>query len=39
MADGGAGLTDIRGDVVWLPDGALPSDVWVFIAGRTGMMA
>jgi hypothetical protein len=34
----GAELTDIRGDVVWLPDGALPSEVWVFIAGRTGMM-
>ena len=38
LPDGGAELTDIRGDVVWLPDGALPNDVWVFIAGRTGMM-
>jgi hypothetical protein len=34
----GAELTDIRGDVVWLPDAALPAEVWVFIAGRTGMM-
>jgi hypothetical protein len=38
LPNGGAELTDIRGDVVWLPDGALPSEVWVFIAGRTGMM-
>ncbi len=36
--DGGAELTDIRGDAVWLPDGPLPAEVWVFIAGRTGMM-
>jgi hypothetical protein len=35
---GGAELTDIRGDVAWLPDGPLPAEVWVFIAGRTGMM-
>ena len=38
VPDGGAELTDIRGDVVWLPDGPLPAEVWVFIAGRTGMM-
>ena len=31
-------VTDIRGDVVWLPEGTLPAEVWVFIAGRTGMM-
>ncbi len=36
--DGGAELTDIRGDVLWLPEGPLPAEVWVFIAGRTGMM-
>jgi hypothetical protein len=38
LPNGGAELTDLRGDVVWLPDGPLPSEVWVFIAGRTGMM-
>ena len=38
LPDGGAELTDVRGDVVWLPDGPLPAEVWVFIAGRTGMM-
>jgi hypothetical protein len=39
LPNGGAELTDIRGDVVWLPEGAaLPSEVWVYIAGRTGMM-
>jgi hypothetical protein len=38
LPDGGAELTDVRGDVVWLPEGALPGEVWVFIAGRTGMM-
>jgi hypothetical protein len=38
LPDGGAEVTDIRGDVAWLPEGALPAEVWVFIAGRTGMM-
>ena len=38
LPDGGAELTDIRGDVVWLPEGAPPAEVWVFIASRTGMM-
>jgi hypothetical protein len=38
LPDGGAELTDIKGDLVWLPDGPLPAEVWVFIAGRTGMM-
>ena len=38
LPDGGAELTDIRGDVLWLPDGPLPAEVWVFVAGRTGMM-
>ncbi len=36
--EGGAELTDIRGDAVWLPEGARPSELWVFIAGPTGMM-
>ena len=38
LPDGGAELTDIRGDVVWLPEGAQPAETWVFIASRTGMM-
>ncbi len=38
LPDGRAELTDIRGDVVWLPEGAPPAEVWVFIASRTGMM-
>jgi hypothetical protein len=38
LPNGGAELTDLRGDVVWLPEGTLPGEVWVFIAGRTGMM-
>ncbi|MEO5824013.1 MAG: glycosyl hydrolase [Vicinamibacteraceae bacterium] len=38
LPNGGAELTDLRGDIVWLPEGPLPSEVWVFIAGRTGMM-
>ena len=33
-----APLAVVRGDAVWLPDGPLPAEVWVFIAGRTGMM-
>ena len=38
LPQGGAELTDVRGDAVWLPDGPLPAEAWVFIAGRTGMM-
>ena len=37
LPQGGAELTDVRGDAVWLPDGPLPAEAWVFIAGRTGM--
>ena len=36
--EGGAELSDVRGDAVWLPEGDRPAEVWVFIAGRTGMM-
>jgi hypothetical protein len=38
LGEQGVELTDIRGDVLWLPDGLRPAEVWAFIAGRTGMM-
>jgi hypothetical protein len=32
-------LTDVRDDALWLPEGAPPpSQVWFFVAGRTGQM-
>ena len=38
LPNGGDELRDVRDDIVWLPDGVQPAEVWVFIAGRTGMM-
>jgi hypothetical protein len=38
LPNGGEELRDVRDDVVWLPEGVQPAEVWVFIEGRTGMM-
>jgi hypothetical protein len=38
LPNGGDVLRDVRGDVVWLPEGAKATEVWVFISSRTGMM-
>jgi hypothetical protein len=34
----GTTVAAIRDGVAWLPAGELPSELWVFISGRTGMM-